>query len=91
MKIKPKNEETLDNMTLARDIPFDSCFSHSPSSEPVFCRVKVTGFLLNSTVISDIINRGDIIVHNLHKGTICGFRGNTPVVKRAVTVTFDEF
>jgi hypothetical protein len=41
-------------------------------------------------VLSDIINRGDLIVHNLNKGTVHGFNGDTPVVLRNASVVLED-
>jgi len=40
------------------------------TSGAIVMKIKVTGFLLNSTVIGDILNRGDSLVVDLKKGTL---------------------
>lgn len=42
-------------------------------------RVKPTGFLLNSNIIADVINRGDCFVTAVEKGTMYSMSGTTPV------------
>ena len=84
---------------LQTDIPramhmkYGQPFSHNIDGNlgPIYIRVKPTGFLLNSEVIGDILNRGDIVTVNLTKNTLYYMKGDTPVVLRnAYLVTEDE-
>jgi hypothetical protein len=48
-------------------------------------RVKPVNFLLNSTLITDVINRGDVFIVNLTKGTMYtaeGKRKYTPLISK---------
>lgn len=49
---------------------------------PLFIRVKPTGFLLNSNILGDVLNRGDILTVNLEKNTLYYMKGDTPVVMK---------
>ena len=49
------------------------------SGGAIVMKVKVTGFLLNSTLIADVLNRGDSIVLNLEKGTLYAMEGSREV------------
>jgi hypothetical protein len=42
-------------------------------------KVKPTGFLLNSTLVGDIINRRDVLVIDIEKGTLYSIPGDTVV------------
>lgn len=46
----------------------------------IVMRVKPTRFILNSTVISDVMNRGDVFVVNLAKGTFYAVHGDDEIV-----------
>lgn len=41
-----------------------------------YMRVKPTGFLLNSNVITDVLVRGDVLAVNLYTGVLRVFRGD---------------
>lgn len=45
----------------------------------IVMRVKVTGFLLNSNIVADVLNRGDVFVVDVSKGTLYATVGDTPV------------
>lgn len=47
-------------------------------------RVKPVNFLCNSTVITDVLARGDVLVVNTDKGTCYAMAGDTPV-KRVIS------
>lgn len=57
----------------------------SPYGEIVKCkgkllmRVKPTQFLLNSTLVADVLNRGDVFVCNVESGTLYIMKGDTPI------------
>lgn len=42
-------------------------------------RVKPTQFLLNSTLVGDVLNRGDVFVCNIESGTLYIMKGDTPI------------
>lgn len=70
--------------TYASDIKFHNCFTFK---NEIFMRVKPTGFLLNSSLIGDVINRGDIFVVNLSKGTVRAFQGDIEVQECDVQIS----
>ena len=39
-------------------------------SGKILRKVKITGFLLNSTIVADVLNRGDCFVLDMAKGTL---------------------
>jgi len=60
------------------------CFLHN---DQIFMRVKPTGFLLNSTLINDLINRNEILRVNVQTGVMFITAGDTPVIPMDATVT----
>lgn len=40
------------------------------ASNALIMKVKPTGFILNSSLVIDVLNRSDCFVINLHKGTM---------------------
>ena len=53
---------------------------------PIYIRVKPKGFLLNSSLLGDILNRGDIITVNLNKNTLYYMKGTDEVVLREAVI-----
>lgn len=45
----------------------------------IIMKLKPTGFLLNSSVIGDVINRRDYVVTDLSKGTVYCMKGSCEV------------
>lgn len=68
---EPKKQPTI------RDIPTGQPAQHNGN---MVMRVKATGFMLNSTIVADVYNRGDCLVVNLAKGTVYAVKGSDPVV-----------
>jgi hypothetical protein len=62
----------------ASDIEFGGCFHRTKT---LMMRVKPTGFLLNSNVINENINKNNIFAVNLTTGSLYCFAGTDPVVK----------
>lgn len=56
-------------------------------SAKTMLRVKPTGFLLNSTLVGDVINNHGVFSVDLIKGTLYPVTGNTPVIPVAARVT----
>ena len=55
----------------------------------LYLRVKPIGFLTNSTILSDVFSRGDIIVYKPLRGTIACLKG-TEYVKPVNLVMYKE-
>jgi len=51
------------------------------SSSKIVMKVKPTGFLLNSSIVSDVLNRGDCFIVDLAKGTLYAVQSDRPVTK----------
>lgn len=60
------------------------------SGKAILMRVKVTGFLLNSNIVADVLNRGDCFVVNLEKGTLYVIAGDTEVTKLVSQLTYTK-
>lgn len=60
------------------DVPYGTPVRRN-SSGTIIMRVKATGFLLNSTLIADIIHRDDCLIVDLAKGTMYSVAGHIPV------------
>lgn len=60
------------------------------AEKKLLMRVKPTGFLLNSTVIGDVITRGDALVLDLAKGTMYAVSGATLVQPIISELTWSE-
>lgn len=58
---------------------FRSYMTNGRYSQSLFIRVKPTGFILNSSVISDVMTRGDVLVYNIESDCIHAMKGNTRV------------
>jgi len=66
-------------LTIA-DIISGNC-ARVKSSGAIVMKVKATSFLLNSSVIADILNRGDSLVVDLKKGTLYPMQHDREVEK----------
>lgn len=75
MKIKQLDLFAPANLT-AKQIKFGDLFL---ANNTIFMRVKPVNFLTNSTLLNDVINRGDIFAVNMEKGTLVCYTGNTEV------------
>ncbi len=62
----------------AADVGFGRIFKDLLSKR-ILIRVKPTGFLLNSSVIGDIINRNDVLVFSPKHGTLYSIPGDRPI------------
>lgn len=56
----------------------------------ILMRVKPTGFLLNSNIIGDVINRGDVLTVNIITGVLYFVPGNTLVTPVDCKVVVQE-
>ena len=66
---------TLSQVPLSKTFRFTT--STGRADKDIFIRVKATGFLLNSSVIGDVLNRGDCLVVNLSKHTLYAKKGDS--------------
>jgi hypothetical protein len=64
---------------IASQVPFGKPFRLVNSKQDIHIRVKPTGFLLNSSVVSDVLSRGDTFVTNIQKGTLYAIEGDRAV------------
>jgi hypothetical protein len=58
-------------------MPYGEAFK---SKGKLLMRVKPTQFLLNSTIVADVLNRGDAFVVNIETGTLYITKGNNEAV-----------
>ena len=58
-------------------MPYGEAFK---SKGKLLMRVKPTQFLLNSTIVSDVLNRGDCFVCNLESGTLYITKGSNEAI-----------
>lgn len=68
------------------DLPFGSLFIRNSDrgnrdKANIFMKVKVTGFLTNSTLLSDVFSRGDCLAVNLNTHTIQCLQGSISVTQ----------
>jgi hypothetical protein len=61
-----------------RDIIAGNC-CQVIGSGTVIMKLKPTGFLLNSSVVVDVVNRNDYLVADIKKGTVYSMKGTVPV------------
>ena len=60
-------------------LPFGKAFRFERSGQ-IHIRVKPVNYLLNSTLLTDVINRGKCIVSNVEKGTVYVVEGDREVM-----------
>lgn len=63
-------------ISVAADQPVNSTFIYR---DKICLRVKPVNFLLNSTLLTDCINKNKVFVVNLEKGTLFVIEGNAMV------------
>jgi hypothetical protein len=68
------------------DMPYGEAFR---SKGKLLMRVKPTQFLLNSTIVSDVLNRGDAFVVNIETGTLYITKGSNEATLWDVRI-FDQ-
>ena len=59
-------------------------------AKKLLMRVKPTQFLLNSTLVGDVLNRGDCFVCNIESGTLYILQGNTEIETVNATLLIKE-
>ena len=71
-----------------KDLPFGEPFYFNST---VRMKVKPTGFLLNSSLVGDVLNRADCFVIDVEKGTLYVMLGSTPSDKHlTATLVVEE-
>ena len=60
----------------AKETKIGHCFK---SGDSIYMRVKPINFILNSTLVQDVLVRGDIFVVNLSTGNMGAMKGATVV------------
>ncbi len=88
MSLEIMQSELLTSEVTLSDIPCGDAFQLSGGKD-VFIRVKATSFLLNSNVITDILNRGDALVVNLTKGTLYPMKKVAPVRRLHAVIKYN--
>lgn len=66
----------LSDKPLLRSTPYGEIISYNGK---YLMRLKPTSFLLNSTLIADVLNRADCIVCNIETGTVYVMEGDKEV------------
>lgn len=79
-------DDTLPNVML-NDISHGNC-AEIAHNHKIIMRVKPTGFLLNSNVIGDVLNRGDCLVVDMAKGTLYVMKLSTEVIPLKSKLTY---
>lgn len=70
-----------DNRKLARDIPVGGMFRRlARQPEEIYRRVRFTGYLLNSTTISESLSSGKVAVLHTEQDTIFFIKGEETVI-----------
>lgn len=68
-----------DNPILLKDI-MSGTIAQIVGNKKIVMRIKPTGFLLNSNIIGDVINRGDVLIVDMAKGTLYCVHGDITVI-----------
>jgi hypothetical protein len=66
----------IESLYIARSIKFGECFYVEGK---ILMRMNWTGFILISTLLNDVINRGDILVVDTATGNMFAYKGDTAV------------
>lgn len=79
-------EENTQTILHLADLPFGSLFIRNSdrgqrNNLSIFMKVKATGFLTNSTLLSDVFSRGDCLAVNLNTHTIQCLQGSIGVTQ----------
>lgn len=73
--IRPSSKE---KKLLISQAPYGIPFTRCQDSSTIM-RVKPTSFLLNSTLVGEVLNRGDVFIVNLVTGTLFSIKGTEEV------------
>lgn len=55
-----------------------------------FLRVKPTGYILNSELVADVLNRRDVFVTSVERGTLYIVEGNKEVIEIESSIVIKE-
>jgi hypothetical protein len=77
----------IDDIPSLKDLPYGAV---AKVNGKTIMRLKPTQFLLNSTLVGDVLNRGDCFVCNLEAGTLYILPGTTPIVTQNATLLIRE-
>lgn len=78
MEIIKTAAEKKTNPTI-NSVPFGVALKRISDRSTVM-RVKPTSYLLNSTVVTDTLNKGNVFIVNLITGTLFGISGTEEVI-----------
>jgi hypothetical protein len=76
MKCERKQQSLLASTVALRELPFGEVAKHGTV---LLARVKPVNYLCNSTIINDMISKGNCLCINLQKGTCFITNGDTQV------------
>ena len=74
--IKPSKSQK--SLLQIKDASYGVALKRSSDKSTVL-RVKPTSFLLNSTLVTEVLNRSDVFIVNLVTGTLFSMRGTEEV------------
>ena len=77
----------LSDAPTIRSVPFGSWFSYKGK---ILMRVKPVQFLLNSTLVTDVINRGDCFVVDMETGNLYVTDGSKSALFANATLVVTE-
>lgn len=89
MKVTKRQSSLLQGTILLSTAPYGVPIVTAKSSK-FLMKVKPTGFLLNSTIVSDVLARGDCFVCDMQKGTVYAKEGKTEVRTINSELIWDE-
>lgn len=84
--IKPLKEKK--SVLLIKDASFGIALKRA-SDKSTILRVKPTSFLLNSTLVAEVLNRADVFIVNLVTGTLFSIQGTEEVEVLNAKVVID--
>lgn len=84
--IKPAKSQK--SVLLIKDAPFGVALKRA-SDKSTILRVKPTSFLLNSTLVTEVLNRADVFIVNLVTGTLFSISGTEEVEVLNAKVVID--
>lgn len=76
-----------DKEPILRTAPYGEIFKKAGK---LLMRVKPTQFLLNSTLVADVLNRGDAFVINVETGTLYIMQGDEEIAFVDATLLINE-
>lgn len=77
MKISEQQSQLIpEKIKLLKDLPHGEVFVFNGSYR---MKLKPTQFMLNSSLVADVLNRADCFVCDIEKGTLYVMLGSTPL------------